>query len=334
MPIRHRLAAATGVVAIAAALALVGAAPASAHSGNFFVNAYFADRDAAGFGTISTTDAALTGLPQLPNVFVSAIEIYEEKAWGIYGDGQQNNTILRWDHTTGALMGDAPITLNPAFDDDALLVNTFGLDTTKGSSGVPDGTILTLTIINFGDELNQSTWLSSIDGQTGVINPLVDLAVLAPNDGEYIIDSVATDPTTGITYVFFISQGFAAPLFATVDIATDAVGTPVELPAVKAAAGNGYIPAADFNDAGVLYFLFDEFSTTQVFAKFDGAPSASAAVTVIGPAVPVSQGTLAYDPAPKLANTGLNFVNPAIAALALLGLGGAVVVISRRRLTA
>jgi hypothetical protein len=330
MPIRHRLAAATGVVSLAAALALVGTAPASAHSGNFFVNAYFEDLDAGGFGTISTTDAALTPLPELADEPVSAIEIYDEKAWALDNEGQFNDTLLRWDHTTGAFTGSAPITLDPAFDDDASIFFVTGLDTTKGSTGVSDGTILTLALINFGDEINQSTWLSSLDGQTGILTPLVDLVEIAPVQDQLSFDSLATDPATGVTYVF-LNYGDGLPYFVTVDIATDDVSAPVALPAVAEVGGDGYIAGADFNDTGVLYFFYVEFSTTQIFAKLDGAPSTSAVVTEIGPAVPLSPGALAYDPAPKLADTGVNLVNPAIAALALLGLGAAVVIVSRRR---
>ena len=338
MSIRTRLAAGTGVVAIAAAIALAGSAPASAHSGQFFTSAFLGDVG-PGFATISQTDATLAYLPQVAEVGVSAVEIWNEAGYAINGEGQDNDTLLFWDHTTGAITGTAPITLDPLFFDGAFINTVRALDTTKGSS-LPDGTILTLAEINFGEEVNEGLWLSSIDSTTGVLTPLVDLTGYIDEfeDAEgddLFIDSLATDPTTGITYVL-VDFDDGTPQYLAVDIANDFVAPPAPLPGVNAILGDGYMMGADFTDTGVLHYFYSVFGEGEprVFASLSAAITANPAGVFSGILGDVSTPALAYDPAPKLAATGLNFVNPAIAALALLGLGGAVVVISRRRLTA
>lgn len=341
MPIRHRIAAGAGVFAIAAAIALAGSAPASAHSGQFFTEAEIGDGP-DGFATISQSDAAVTQLPELADVDANAIEIWNEAGYAIAAVGNSNDTLVLWDHTTGAVTGTHPLTLDPAFSPNSFLINVQAMDTTKGSS-LPDGTILTLATVNTGFEINQSLWLSSIDPATGIVYPLVDLTgyldeLQEDEDAELYLDSLATNPLTGVTYIF-IDFNDGTPQYVAVDIATDTAAAPVPLVNVEGALGEGYIQGADYTDTGVLFFYYFVFGEVEgpgstVFANLAADITTSPAATLIGEVGDVSSGALAYDPAPMLANTGLNFVNPAIAALALLGLGGAVVVISRRRLTA
>jgi hypothetical protein len=324
MPIRHRLAAATGVVAIAAAIALAGSAPASAHSGQFFTLAKFGDGYA--FATISQADATVVGLPTPLAQAAAAVEIWNEVGYAIGNVGQFTDTLYFWDHTTGAITGDKPITLDPAFPAQTpVLQGVFALDTTKGSS-VPDGTILTFARINTGGEINQGTWLSSIDPATGVLTPLVDVTGL---EADTYVDSLATDPVTGVTYAL-VDYNNGVPQYAPINIAAKTVGAPVALTAARNSLDYGYMGAADFTNEGLLYF----FHSSGRFAHLTGSITSDPSAVAIGPISNVSERALAYDPAPQLAETGLNLVNPAIAALALLGFGAAVVVVSRRRVTA
>jgi hypothetical protein len=337
MPIRSRLAAGTGVVAIAAALALVGSAPASAHSGQFFTNA--ASGESGGFATISQTDAGITLLPDLSGQYASAVEIYNEVGYAIAGGGEQTGTLYFWDHTTGAVTDSRPLTLDPEFSDVAFIVEVFALDTTKGST-LPDGTLLTIVRINFDDEeINEGIWLSSIDPTTGIVSPLLDLTGYVNDFDLFLhVDSLATDPMTGITYLLTDFDD-GTPLYSAVDFVGGTVADPVALPGVQDVLGDGYILGADFTDVGVLFFFYTlgGEGSEDVFASLTGAITANPSAVAIGAVDDdaVSTRALAYDPAPRLADTGANLVNPAIAALALLGFGAAVVIVSRhRRVTA
>jgi hypothetical protein len=335
MPIRHRIAAGAGVFAIAAAIALAGSVPASAHSGQFFTNA--ASGESGGFATISQTDATITALPDLSGQYATAVEIYGEQGYAIDGDDEETGTLYFWDHTTGAVTDSRPLVLDPTFAEGAFIVDIRALDTTVGST-LPDGTLLTIVRINFGEEVNEGTWLSSIDPATGTVTPLLDLTGYINDFDDFLyVDSLATDPTTGVTYLLTdFDDGM--PLYSTVDFVGGTVADPVALTGVNEVLGDGYILGSDFTDAGVLFFIYNstEEGSQDAFASLTGAITANPSATFIGAVddEDVSTNALAYDPAPKLADTGLNLVNPAIAALAMLGLGAAVFIVSRRRATA
>jgi hypothetical protein len=327
MPIRHRIAAGAGVITIAAAIALAGSAPASAHSGAFYTSASLGE-GGYGFATISPTDAAVALLPTVAGLEAEAVEIWNEIGYAISGEGDDNDTLYFWDHTTGAVTGSAPLAIDPAWPATTpVLLNVYALDTTKGST-VPDGTILTFAEINTGPEVNVGTWLSSIDPATGYVTPLVDVTGL---EDDTFVDSLATDPLTGVTYAL-VDYNDGLPQYSVLDIAAGTYATPAPLSAVRDSIGSGYMQGSDFTDEGILHFFYS--SEGSVFAHLNGAITSNPTATVAGPVDDVETDALAYDPAPKLADTGLNLVNPAIAALAILGLGAAVVVVSRRRIAA
>ena len=315
---RTRIAAGAGAVALAAAMTVVGTAPAHAHTGSLFTQSIVGE-GVANFATISTADATVTPLPTAVNVFAAGLEIWNEQGYAIGGPGEGADNLYFWDHNTGAITQELPLTLAVGWGD---LDSVNSLDTTKGSV-LPDGTLLTIVEFEVGEEAVE-LWIASIDPATGIITPLVNFSDV---EGDIILDSLATDPTTGITWAFVDGEGpqSAYPI----DFTAMTYGDPVSMEGLWDSVGSGYISGADFNDAGQLWFIYN--FEGRALVSLDGAVATEATGTVAGPVEDVAGYALAWDSAPQLAATGLELVNPAIVALGLLVAGGAVVLVTRRR---
>lgn len=315
---RSRVAAGTGAVALAAALTLVGAAPAHAHTGSLYVQSM---GDGNSFATISTTDAAVTPLPTPTDIASRGIEIWDDQAYAIAPPGNVH-TLYRWDHTTGAITTETELTLEPGRGE---LEYVSSLDTASGGV-LPDGTLLSIVTFDSGDGSEQ--WVASIDPATAVISPLIYFSDI---EGTFYLDSLATDPTTGTTWAFVDPDVGVQHAYA-LDFTTRTHGDPVPMEGLWHSVSTGYIAGADFDESGTLWFIY--LYDSAYLVHLDGPVGVETTATAVGEVPPVATYSLAWDHGKRLADTGLELVNPAIAALALLGLGGAVLLVSRRKAAA
>lgn len=310
-----------GLVAVTA-FGFLGAAPASAHTGALFTVYDGGDTDS--FATISQTDASVTPLANsLPDeASADSIEIFNEQGWAI-GEGEDGSYIYPWDHSTG--LAGTPVPIVGAEIQDYEFSGAHALDT------LLDGTIISFGGYNPLDEeseLDERDFVGSIDPVTGVWTPLVELT-----DAVGFLDSLATDPTTGITYAL-VDEDDGTPQFIIIDFAGSTYAGPTALPAIEEALGEGWMRGADFDTSGTLWFFYD-----GVLAHTTGAFTAAVSAVEVGPYVqgeasPIEDYALAYDPAavvsPQLADTGVPVASIAGGALALLVAGGVLFAVRRR----
>ncbi len=128
-----------------------------------------------------------------------------------------------------------------------------GLDTLN------DGTTVTMALYYLPNEGEDATWaVTSVNSGTGELIPLTDFtdAISVGGEIQYQPTSIATDPATGITYVF-VQGPDGRPSFLPITVATDAVGTLTSFE--DDYFSDGLLNAADFDAAtGELYFNYDD----------------------------------------------------------------------------
>ena len=332
---------------IATGFAVAVASPISAHTGELFTVTFTVDGTPADsrFATISGTDASLTALAGGPSAarYSSGVEIADEVAYAILGvedddDDEEPPQLLVWDHNTGAVISTTDITLDLA---GAFLLDAYALDTS------PSGTLLAFGDLQIGNGEfpTFSSWVLEIDPTTGIATPVVDLAGLEPGqiiDLRLYLDSIATNPVTGETYIFYDynqDEQFAALL----NLTAGSYGPEITLTQIVDDLNLGYFGGADFDTAGTLWFLYQADGEVDG-PGFSGLASATGAITpelsaVSSGAASASQN-LAYDPyvapAPVLAATGteVSAVGVTRSAVALAALGGALLFMSTRRRSA
>lgn len=307
------------VAAATTALALAVTVPVSAHTGLLFTVSS-PDGSTSTFASISTANAAVTPIGgALPGA--SGVEIFGETAYAVLDDGQ----FVTWDHNTGALLTSVPLTISDEFELDSV----YGLDTTT------DGTVLayaSVSYLNDEEVVVEEQWVSSIDVATGAITPLVEVTDVNP-----YLDSIATNPVTGITYSF-IDENDGLPQYVTLDLAAGTHSERVELPGIADALGGGYFGGADFDPSGTLWFYYFSVgadASSAVLASTTGEFGAASGAVVSGPIENIDSVNLAYDPyvaaAPALANTGVDASALGLGALALFGAGAIALLVVRRR---
>ncbi len=218
----------TGIAAVAlTAMGLVAAAPASAHTNNMYTYLYYdAVTDSSSYATYDKSTGVATPLETLfdPNdEDVLGIEVANEIGTEIgYSDGPY---VLDWNHTTGAIG-----TYLDAFVNGVSEWEFWALDTLN------DGT--TVTILNY--EVNEGSeeepdfqqhWaVASVNRTTGELVPLVDFTDEVWDSEQeynfYVPRSLATDPATGITYVFLQGEDDHDLLFLPITVGSTTVGEP------------------------------------------------------------------------------------------------------------
>lgn len=298
--------------ALAGVLAVGMSIPASAHTGAFFTVDFVPDDDF--FATISPLDALTAPFGEPVPFTARGIEIFSESAYALYGT-EGGPVLATWDHSAGTVGSEVAIQQ----PEDYLMDGMSGLDTT------PDGRILSIAALWIPEVLD-GAFIVEIDPATGALDLLVDLS-----GTDFYPSSIATDPTTGATYVFSGTQ------YLEVDIQTGAYGELVDLLGVVEDLGFGSVEGADFDTAGTLWFFYDGEGTQ--FASLDGSLSASVGAVSSGEASEVNDYNLAYDPvavpvvpdAPQLSNTGMDASACVVAGAALLVSGLVVVLVARRR---
>ncbi len=253
------------------AVGLIAASPASAHTNNMYTVVIDSDDAGGGFSTYSKTDGKVALLPEstfVPTDF-GGIEVAGEKGTAIgYNEG---SGVFTWDHSTG--------TFGPyvaAFIDDPLQE----LDYLTGLDTLNNGT--TVTLVNYeqsnGVEVPTFTehWaIASINAGTGEVIPLLDItdAISVEGDIDYNVDSLATDPLTGFTYVFIATKYDA--YFLEADVAGGTVSDPNQFDGF----GEGRVLGADFDADGTLYFNYENYEAEDLELELSKLPVGSAWLT-------------------------------------------------------
>lgn len=311
----------------------------SIDSGNDISN-YFTLVDPATLAeTVLTANPYMTGDE---DIWLTGIDVYGGTGYAIRGVDGEGEDIFTWNIATGAQTTPVPLVYTDAgyFGEDVDFIESWALDATK------DGRILAIGFFDGGNDGDQGYHHAVIEVNpvTGVVTPLVDLtAVLANEVDAYWYEGVATDPTTGITYLLgykYDSEAanqFTAAAVA-VDLSAGTVGTPVLMPAYPNKVIDD-INDGDFDAAGKLYVL----SSDGVLGTLTGPPSASSAFANLGSPVQlandviaVTGGAVADDDDGGLADTGSDataLLFGGLGALGALALGGfALAWTARRRL--
>ena len=264
------LAARTGIAAITlTALGLVAAAPASAHTNNMYTYVIYNDQsEQAGFATYGKTDGVTAPLPTtyVPEmVSIRGIEVANEKgtALGYGGNDGGGDWVRTWNHTTGERS--LPIALY--FTAESEYSGVFGLDTLN------DGTTVTI-VQSFTNEGTVDHWtIASVNAGTGELLPLVEITPAISVEGDVLQtpSALATDPTTGITYVFLQNPAGEVEFLA-VNVAAKTYGEPTLFQGEYFIEGE--ILGSDFDAGdGTLYFNFDNYETGDVELLRLGAPA-------------------------------------------------------------
>ncbi len=227
----------------------------------------------------------------------------------------------QWDHSTGSAGAPNPVHVvaeNPVF------FAFHGLDTLN------DGR--TVTVLEYSTNEVPHVAIAAVDAATGALTPLLEIqqALIIPPD-EFLVDilSLATNPITGITYVFTRNSANWAQFLA-VDVAARTVGTVTRFGADNLEFGG--VLGSDFDADGTLYFNYedqsDEPAVTYQLSTFpNGADYATASRTVVSDApalseqIQIAQLALTIEQ-PALPATGIGF--PA----AVWAMGGVLVVVA------
>lgn len=334
---RRRLAATALVLSTASLLALPTAA--SGHTDNLYTWAFVdpeSESFSSGFATTSKSDAALAFLGDQTNPTiggVSGMEICADSGYAVGYAGEPS--IVQWNHDSGAVVGE-PVGLSLATDPDSELF-VYELDS------LADCTLL--TILQYPGEFEApDTAVAVVDPVSGVVTTKVLLDPLG--DGAY--RGIATDPVSGVTYLF--GDDGETTGYWVVNVAAGTYSDFVPTPAVpEYFSSDTFAQGADFDAAGGLWIVMGviqqenyrlvsfapgaDLATAEPISSPGILPSGfQSGVTVVGTPIPLAADhTVAVKPA--LAATG-STTQPLIAAalLALVGLGFALVVASKRRI--
>lgn len=324
-----------------AALGLAVASPASAHTTNIYTFGY--TEDSANFATVDRTTAVTA--PLATNIEaaiddVGGVEVFNEvgTAIGYDYDEPTVSSVLAWDHTTGAVTSKEPLFIaDPDEVTTADVDFVFTLDTRN------DGTIITFvfytrTIENAVESVGA---IATVNSTTGELTPVIDISPLVLSAEGYNVQSLATDPTTGETYLFLYRIATATTSFVPLNFTTPGYGTVLEFGGTGFESGR--VEGTDFDADGTLYFIYSDNVSAEYELSTLGAPGtwAGAARTVVAPfdfstfGVAADNLTIEFAPEPALADTGapLPVVWLVFGAVAVLA-GAVTVVTTTRRRTA
>lgn len=331
------VAVATSALVLSAALPASAAEPFSLYGG---YTDYALGEDAVeGIGIVSKTDAAIAALPSTTPAgsYYSAIEIVDGVGYAIGGSDEFNNVVFTWDVATGAQLTAVPITAPGA-----TFYGISSLTATENDAVLADGTLITVANVNtVPDGALVRPFVGSVDPTTGVFTRLVEITSLYI-ESTFIADSLASDPTTGLTYLFghYVD---GVPVSVTLDLTGDAFEAPVALSGIENSVDPFAILGSDFDSDGALWFYFT--AESDALAHTTGPFDPAVAAVVNGPASAVVGQSgrqaglyqLAVGPAvpagPQLAATGASIGQPLLIGGALLVLGGVAFGVTRRRRT-
>ena len=310
------------------ALTLLAASPASAHTNNLYTYAGYSDP--AGFATMSRTNADVTILPSSAQNYDEMIgaEVFDEVGTAIgvnYGEPYEY-FVLGWNHTTGAEDAGVAAFITGA-EEGSLYVS--GLDT------LADGT--TITYVEYfafgsGEFPEFFSAIATVNKVTGELTPVINLTQFA--DDDFYVDSLATDPISGVTYAFLFSDTDQSSYYSALDFADSSASDPAAFTGSGFDGLGGELLGADFDHDGTLYFTYANNAEEQYELSTVTGPSTwpTAARQFIGEVgtnypggVSLLALTLEYT---ALAATGTIFPVVWLVAATVAVLGGAVTVVS------
>lgn len=341
-PTRSRALPLTGAALATAALVFAAAAPASAHTDDLFT---FVQLDGnSGFGSVSKTDAAMAFLGAATDLFITGAEIVGEQGYGVAVADEVGPVVFRWNHDTGAISTPVPLVIDSSlflYGDEEF---DFAADhVVIGLDSLTDGTLLTIIAVDSEEGGEYYQGIVAVDPATGEVEPLVKLPLIV--GATY--SSIATDPTTGTTYVFyFYPSGISTAIVVDLELGLAPLD-PLPLTGVSELFDDsgGFPLGADFDAAGVLWHVVGVDELEEYHLLRFPAPFATTATPVDLGELPwivtpgqvrfESTSALALDPAAApagLPDTGhdLGGVLLAAGALGLLGLAGVSLSIRRR----
>lgn len=355
MPKTHLPFAAAGLIV---AGSLIAGAPlaASAHTGQLFTWAYtlFTDSVSGGFAHVSQTDGSLTPVGGVddPDFMASGGEVCDEKAWAIAVEGEAAASVFTWDHSTGAFGALVDLTADTADFEGATSVS---IEDAYSADTLSDCAALAYVeyYVNVEGGGGPALWLSSIDVASGATTPLVQLITDAEGDDvEYNWGGIATNPLTGVTYLWFQlggdgDGGDGLPYVVTADLATGTLGVPVVMAGAVDfySESEAFVTEADFEPSGILWLSLgvNDLEQFRLLSFPVGADLAGGGFSEHGAIPYIEQGStsgtvvrapdvLTYDPEPALAATGSQPVGALLLGGSLM-IGGVLVAIysARRR---
>lgn len=321
---------ALGVLATVA-LGAIAAAPVGAHSGQLFTVVVTEESPGGDlYATVNAANAAVVpfGSPVSTELTAEGLELFNETGYVILSTlspGYENVDLNLgvWDHTTGTTTSVVPLV--PA-DLAVTLLDVYALDTT------PSGRLLAFVYAEVleGEFPLDGWYVGEIDPGTGAVSLIVELTGLT--DEFIYFDSIATDPTTGVTYVLF-DDNAGSTYIVELDLEAGTYSEPVEFTSLVDEFGWGYPAGADFDTAGHLWFYYRLEQGDWLLLSTVGAFGATAELVPSGSVEAVMTQNLAYDPyeAPQLADTGSDVAPLVLGGAGLLLAGATVVLIARRR---
>lgn len=291
-----------------------------------------------GFADLSQTDASTAFLPvqtDIPQLANGADICANGDAWGSLG-GESAPALFTWNHDTGALGAtSAPFLTNPEFFPGAFAISSVQV---VSADSLADCTKLVIGFYEVeweeGGDDELLIALSSVDPATGAVTAIVSLSGAAE-----LWRGIATDPVTGVTYLFFRFE--SDPYYTVLDLSTPAVSEAVPMQGLSEAfEDGGQVLEADFQPDGKLWMLYDSNLTSTDVKLLSFAPGADLAA-----AVPTTIGSINDDPSAGLFNFAADVLAydpqllPAtggtptgmLAVGAALVLAGAVIAVMRRR---
>lgn len=296
---------AAGILMVAGLGLIAAPLAASAHTGKLFTWAYEEiddETDYAGFASISQTDATQTFLgAQGETEFAArgADICPNEDTWGV-GAAPETPVLVTWNHDTGATSIPFPmLNTNPGFFPGAVIQFVNQVWSADSLSDCRK-----LAYVEYYVEFEQGSetvlTVSYVDPATGGATPIL-LLPEAQGDTDLFWHGIATDPTTGVTYLFFQFDGL--PYFAELDLADSSItgGTLME-GLVEFFESDGAVAEADFQPDGKLWMIYDanpDAGAYRLLSFVPGADLSAAPPTVIGP-VNIDSDAGLYNPFPDV----------------------------------
>ena len=332
----------TGIAIVAlTAMGVIAASPASAHTNNMFTLIRYDEATAStGFATYGKADGVATYLGETfsaNRTYIAGIEVFDEK--GVVLGAQDVGFVQSWDHTNGTV-GTALVTYVtvPGAEFDVEINDFVGLDTLNNGT--------TVTVLYYGEQAESEGpfvdyfAVASVNVGTGEMIPLVGIsdALRIEDFFGYEPTGIATDPLTGITYVFLQNEA-DEPFFLSVDVAAGTVGAPTLLQGDGFEAGR--IDGVDFDADGTLFFNYENYPAERIeLLKLTARPADWAMATPQFISIAPAQYPAAeiYEQALTLEHTVLAATGSELPvfAIVLVGTvavlaGGVTVMVARRR---
>ncbi len=340
MTVPRRISVAAGALIVAGFTLLAAPLSAAAHTGQLFTWAQDGDLGLPpqGFAHISQSDASMqfVGTPQVTDGYVTGADICDENPWAVGYGVEEEAVAMTWDHDSGTVGSPVPLVADVADFPDAVSVI---VDAVWSADSLDDCTKLAYVrySVEYAATQVEVYTVSFVDLATGAVTPIDEL----PTDvADLPIEwrGIATDPTSGTTYLFL--QINSEPYFEVLDVGTGTrsertlmVGVLIEFES------SGSVVAADFEPGGVLWLSYgvNNQEAYHLLSYPSAAVLSSAEPADIGVINTASDGVsvrvpeaLTYDPE-ALPATGAAPIGVLAAGGALLALGAVLAGVAGRR---